>query len=225
MKSFVVILISLFVLINGCNNPSTVSNDTVESDLIALPLELPTTVIIYNHSHPKLPPNIEPITKRPPFFVPKSVKNVARNKPVSSSELDPIIGNLEMIVDGVKESYEKNIVELGPFKQWVQVDLENEYELYAIVFWHYHRTLRIYYDVVVQVSNNKEFNTDVTTLFNNDIDNSLGLGAGQDQHYFDTTEGKLVDVKGIKARYVRLYSQGNTDNDLNHYLEVEVYGK
>ena len=34
----------------------------------------------------------------------------------------------------------------------------------------------------------------------------------------------LIDPKGIKGRYVRLYSNGNTANDLNHYVEVEVYG-
>ena len=28
-----------------------------------------------------------------------------------------------------------------------------------------------------------------------------------------------------QARYVRLYSNGNTANDLNHYVEVEVFGK
>ena len=37
-------------------------------------------------------------------------------------------------------------------------------------------------------------------------------------------EGRLFDLKGVKARYVRLYSNGNTTNDLNHYVEVEVYG-
>ncbi|MCP4707838.1 MAG: hypothetical protein GY869_04370, partial [Planctomycetes bacterium] len=62
-------------------------------------------------------------------------------------------------------------------------------------------------------------------LFNNDHDNSLGLGAGEDMHYVETSEGKLVDAKGIKARYVRLYSNGNTENDSNPYIEAEVYGK
>ena len=34
----------------------------------------------------------------------------------------------------------------------------------------------------------------------------------------------MFDPKGAKGRYVRLYSNGNTTNDLNHYVEVEVYG-
>jgi hypothetical protein len=34
----------------------------------------------------------------------------------------------------------------------------------------------------------------------------------------------LINPNGVKGRYVRLYSSGNTTNDLNHYFEVEVYG-
>jgi hypothetical protein len=79
--------------------------------------------------------------------------------------------------------------------------------------------------VVVQISSDPEFITDVTTLFNNDTDNSLGQGVGTDMHYIDRHEGKLVDAKGIKARYVKLWSQGNNQNDYSHYIEVEVYGK
>ena len=65
----------------------------------------------------------------------------------------------------------------------------------------------------------------MTTVFNNDRDNSLGLGAGTDLHYTETNEGKLIDSKGVHGRYVRLYSNGNTSDDLNHYTEVEVYGR
>jgi hypothetical protein len=28
----------------------------------------------------------------------------------------------------------------------------------------------------------------------------------------------------VHGQYVRLYSNGNTSNDLNHYIEVEVHG-
>jgi len=56
---------------------------------------------------------------------------------------------------------------------------------------------------------------------------NLEKPTGKARHYTETNEGKLIDVlaRGIKARYVRLYSNGNTSNDLNHYIEVEVYGK
>ena len=35
----------------------------------------------------------------------------------------------------------------------------------------------------------------------------------------------VLDAKGKKGRYVRLYSNGNTSDELNHYCEVEVFGK
>jgi hypothetical protein len=38
-------------------------------------------------------------------------------------------------------------------------------------------------------------------------------------------QGKLVDAKGVKGRYVRLYSNGGTFAKANHYIEVEVWGK
>jgi hypothetical protein len=101
------------------------------------------------------------------------------------------------------------------------------HEVYCIVVWHYHKQARVYFDVVVQVADDADFITNVKTIFNNDIDNSAGLGVGKDMHYTETNEGKLIDVfaQGIKTRFVRLYSNGNTSNDLNHYIEVEVYGK
>ena len=52
-----------------------------------------------------------------------------------------------------------------------------------------------------------------------------GLGIGRDKEYIDVAEGRLFDPKGAKGRYVRLYSRGNTANDMNHYVEVEVFGK
>ena len=110
-------------------------------------------------------------------------------------------------------------------KKNVTIDLEGEYNMYAIVVWHYHKQARVYFDVVVQVADDADFITNVQTIFNNDIDNSIGLGVGKDKHYTETNEGKLIDAKGVKGRYVRLHSRGNTSNDLNHYIEVAVYGK
>ena len=116
-------------------------------------------------------------------------------------------------------------LELANGLQWVQIDLEAPSELAAIWVWHYHSQKRAYHDVIVQVSNDPEFATGVTTLFNNDYDNSAEQGKGSDKPYVDTRYGKLIDAKGTKAQYVRLYSNGNTANDMNHFIEVEVYGK
>ena len=105
-----------------------------------------------------------------------------------------------------------------------RIDLGKSCELHAIVAWHYHSQARVYRDVVVQVSDDRDFISGVATVFSNDHDNTSGLGAGKDKEYIETFDGKLFDPKGAKARYVRLYSGGNTSNDMNHYVEVEVYG-
>jgi hypothetical protein len=83
----------------------------------------------------------------------------------------------------------------------------------------------VYRDVVVQVSDDPTFRSGVTTIFNSDFHNELGQGAGKDLNYIETYQGKLIDAKGVKGRYVRLYSNGNTANKLNDYIEVEVWGK
>ncbi|MCK7496471.1 MAG: hypothetical protein MZW92_40375 [Comamonadaceae bacterium] len=48
--------------------------------------------------------------------------------------------------------------------------------------------------------------------------------SGKDKEYIEVAEGRLFDPKGATGRYVRMYSNGNTVNDLNHYVEIEVYG-
>jgi hypothetical protein len=171
-------------------------------------------------------PNLEPITGRPrgPFLVPVGTVLLSAGKPVTSSDKEPVIGELSYVTDGKKSGEDGYYVELGPGLQWVQVDLGKSQTLEAIVVWHYHSQARVYRDVVVQVSDDKDFVSGVTTLFNNDHDNTSGLGIGKDKEYIETYEGKLIDAKGTKARYVRLYSAGNTSNDMNHYVEVEVYG-
>ena len=88
-----------------------------------------------------------------------------------------------------------------------------------------HKKARVYKNVIVQVSSDPDFIIGVETLFNNDHDNSCGLGVGEDLHYVETHEGKLIDARGVHGQYVRLFSDGNTYNELNHYIEVEVYGK
>ncbi|MCK4560269.1 MAG: hypothetical protein KAV45_10820 [Calditrichia bacterium] len=172
-------------------------------------------------------PNLEkPLGKlRPAFLAPKGTKNVALGKPVASTDEEPIIGEISMITDDDREASDGSFVELGPFTQYITIDLGSKHDIYAIVLWHFHKQPRVYFDIVVQVADDSDIITNVRTIFNNDYDNSSGQGVGSDMHYVETAEGKLIDAKGVQARYVRCYSNGNTNNDLNHYIEVEVYGK
>ena len=203
-----------------------VVGDASTSKWVPILIKLPKPMFVGTPQDTKVP-NLEKLRgkPRPPFYAPPSVKNVAFEKPVTSTDDMPIIGEIEMITDGDKEAADGSYVELGPSKQSVTIDLEAEYEIYAIVCWHFHKQARVYFDVVVQVASDPDFISNVTILFNNDIDNSFGLGVGKDKHYTETAEGRLIAGKGVRARYVRLCSWGNNSNDLNHYIEVEVYGK
>jgi hypothetical protein len=190
-----------------------------------LKLQLPKPMFIGTPRNIKTA-NLEVITgkSRGPFFVPKGTALVSLKKAVTSSDMQPVIGELSFVTDAEKSGEDGYFVELGPGKQWVQIDLKGEFNLNAILIWHYHSQARVYRDVVVQVSDDKDFIKGVTTVFNNDHDNTSGLGIGKDKEYIETNEGRLIDPKGVKARYVRLYSSGSTSNDMNHYVEVEVYG-
>ena len=196
-----------------------------ESKLVPIKLELPKPMFIGTPQNLNVKNLQKPLGKpRPAFLAPVGTKNVALGKTIYSSDDFPVIGEIEMITDGDKNAAEGSFVELGPFLQDVTIDLEENYKMFAIVFWHYHKQARVYFDVVVQTADNKDMTENVHTLFNNDMDNSAGFGVGKDMHYVETSEGKLLDAKGATGRFVKLYSRGNTNNDLNHYIEVAVYG-
>ena len=195
-------------------------------ELAPIPIELPKPMFEGTPQNLAVPNLEKPLGRaRDPFLAPAGVTNVARDKEVTSSDMEPIIGDLEQVTDGDKKGAEGYFVELGPALQHVTIDLGAPHDVYAILFWHFHKTARVYLDVVVQVADDADFTKNVRTLFNNDDDNSSGLGKGQDMNYVETSEGKLVDAKGSRARFVRLYSSGNSANDLNHYVEVEVFGR
>jgi len=190
-----------------------------------LPLALPKPLFEGTPRNLKVP-NLEKLSDkpRPPFLAPAGTANVARGKPVTSSVIEPAVGDLDMITDGDKSGLDGAYVELGSGVQWIVIDLKRKYTLYAIVVWHYHKQARVYSDVIVQVADDPDFLTDVRTVFNNDRDNAAGMGIGHDQNYVETYEGKLIDAKGMVGRYIRLYSNGNDTTALNHYVEVEAYG-
>jgi hypothetical protein len=198
--------------------------DLEHKTLEPLRLELPSPTMKGTPSDLPAGPNIEPLTDkpRPPFMVPKGVKNVALGKPATSSA-KPFTGELGQITDGKKEPSDEDAIEFRKATQWVQVDLGRSYSICAIAIWHDHRYVQAMHDVIVQVSDDPEFKTAATTLFNNDADNSSGLGVGLDREYFETSQGRIIDGKGVRARYVRGYTKGGTLSVLNAWEEIEVY--
>jgi hypothetical protein len=195
-------------------------------ELEPIPIELPKPMFQGTPQNLSVPNLEKPLGRaRDPFLAPAGVENVSVDKDVVSTDMEPIIGDIEQITDGDKSGAEGSYVELGPGVQHVTIDLGAPHEVYAVLFWHFHRTARAYLDVVVQLADDAAFTKNVRTVFNNDHDDSAGMGAGSDMNYVETSEGKLVDAKGAVARYVRLYSNGNNANELNHYVEAEVFGR
>jgi hypothetical protein len=162
------------------------------------------------------------------FMAPKGTKNVALNKKVTSSDPAPVIPNgpesLKLITDGDADSSDGCFVELAPEPQWVQIDLEASHTIHKIIAWHFHRQAVIVKGVVVQVSDDPEFKTGVTTIYNSDIEDACKQGKGADKAWVQTNHGRMFDGKGSKGRYVRLWSNGSTMDDFNRYIEVSVYG-
>jgi hypothetical protein len=195
-------------------------------DLVPLKIDLPKP-LFSGTPRPISVSNLEPQQSGnpAPLMVPVGTVLLSRGKPVTASDSSPVIGDLTLVTDGDKSGDEGSYVELGPGVQWVQVDLGAADRIAAVAVWHYHSQARVYHAVVVQASNDPDFKTGVTTLFNNDDSNADGLGKGSDYAYIETYKGRVIDAKGVSARYVRLYSNGNTSDDLNHYIEVEVYGR
>ena len=140
-----------------------------------------------------------------------------------TTSVPPYSGDLSQLTDEKKEAFDYDSVEMKKGSQWAQVDLGASTAIYAVALWHDHRYIQVMHDVIVQVSDDPEFKTGVTTLFNNDTDNSSDRGVGTDREYFETRFGRIVDGKGTKARYVRGYTNGNTTGASNCWQEIEVY--
>ncbi len=208
--------------LGGCP-PRLQAADTPPKEALVLQLPAPTV----RGTPEDLPkgPGIEPYSDkpRPPFLVPKGVRNLALGRPVTAS-VEPFTGDLSQLTDGKKEAVDADTIEMKKGVQYVQVDLGASCPLYAIVLWHDHRYLQVVHAVIVRVSDDPQFKTGVQTLFNNDQTNAAGQGIGADREYFETNQGKLIDAKGIKGRYVRCYSKGGSAGALNCWEEIEVYG-
>lgn len=225
MQKSVLVFIALTILWCAFAMAAVSLDDPLSQEKEVLKLELPKPMFVGTPKNIRSP-NLERITgkKRGDFYVPVGTELLSLDKPVVSSDMEPVIGEIDFVTDSEKSGEDGYYVELGPGLQYVQINLGEAYALHAILIWHYHSQARVYRDVVVQVSDDPDFIENVTTVFNNDHDNSSGLGIGSDKEYIETNEGRLIDPKGVEGRYIRLYSKGNTSNDMNHYVEVEVYG-
>jgi hypothetical protein len=221
-----VVAATVFALLSAAGEAPAQAPAAGTDKLVPIPIQLPKPMFEGTPQNLSVPNLQKPLGKpRDPFLAPAGVANVSKGKKVASSDMEPVIGELEQVTDADKKGAEGSFVELGPGVQHVTIDLGATHEIFAVVAWHFHKTPRVYFDVIVQLADDANFTKNVRTIFNNDHDNTSKLGAGTDMNYVETSEGKLVDAKGAKARFVRLYSRGNNANELNHYVEVEVFGR
>jgi hypothetical protein len=203
------------------------SSPVAAADLVPLKLDLPAPAFKGTPKDVELSSYVEPLSDkpRPEMMVPPGLKNLAKGSKLTSSDKNATGSTLEKIIDGDKAATDESIIFLRKGTQWVQMDLGAPSEVFAIVIWHAHNSAKVYRDVVVQAADDPDFIQNVKTIYNNDQDNTSGLGVGTDREYFETFEGRLMDAKGIKTRYLRFYSKGSTESALNEYTEIEVYGR
>jgi hypothetical protein len=198
-------------------------------NLVPLQIKLPAPAFKGTPKDLQVGPNVEPVSDkpRPLMMVPAGLENIAKGPKVkiTCSDKNVTADDLAKLTDGDKEASDQSVIFVHKGLQWVQMDFGSPQDIYAVVIWHAHNTAKVYHDVVVQVADDADFIENVRTIFNNDSENTAGLGVGHDREYFETYEGKLINAKGVKARYIRFYSKGSTESALNEYTELEVYGR
>lgn len=206
--------------ISSVETPLNPSSDSVADSVYATTPEITPPV-------QSVPETINPATETPSPIPAQGLdsnsfagmSNLALNMQVTSSTE---VKSPEYITDGGKDTASYSDIDSGA--QWIQIDLKQSSDISGIQMWHYFGDSRTYKDVIVQISNDKAFNSNVVTVFNNDTDNSSGQGNGTDAEYAESKDGKTLTFSTVNGRYVRLWSNGSSKNSWNHYVEVEVYG-
>ena len=202
---------------------------TFAADMVAIKFEIPPP---HSSGTPKevksdnLEPDPGPGKYRAPIMVPAGFdkKLTTEDTKVTTSE-EAVTGDNEYVVAGDKTPDATCMLQLPGGVQWVQLDLGGEKTISAVCVWHDQGDDRVYKDVIVQLSNDENCKEGVVTIFNNDHDNSSKLGKGSDKEYRERNDGRPMDGKLTKARYVRCYSAGSTSEPVNNYIEIEVFGK
>lgn len=139
----------------------------------------------------------------------------------STNATSPFPTNISYTTNGNKTS--GNYADLGTGIKWITFDLGQSKDVNDIKVWHCFSDGRTYHDVIVQLSNQPDFSSGVTTVFNNDTDNTAGQGNGSDSEYAEKYYGKDIPFTTVNARYIRLWSNGSTADTSSHYVEVAAY--
>lgn len=135
-------------------------------------------------------------------------ENLAFRMPVTTSG-GTGQGNNELLTDGNTASDPH----LGGPK-WVQVDLRDEYMIDTIKLWHYWADGRTYHNNKVALSLKGDFLGEEIVVFNTN---------DKDAEYPETSMGKTISFKSVRARYIRAWVGGSTANEWSHWVELQAF--
>ncbi len=139
---------------------------------------------------------------------------------------------MSLAVDGVKNtsgSYAEFGADNKRESSYMQVDLGAVCDVESLALYRYWLDNRTYQNTVVAVAEKEADFADgnATIVYNSDESDVHGLGAGKDDEYAETAQGKAWTLpEGTKAQFVRVYMHGRANNDTttNHVVELEVFG-
>ena len=64
----------------------------------------------------------------------------------------PEFGEFGFLTDGDKSYKDSSLLAIDRGRQWIQVDLGESCDLYAVALWHFHQGDRVYFDIIIQVA-------------------------------------------------------------------------
>lgn len=173
-------------------------------------------------------------------LVPDSTaRNLALNKPVEAAWRDPketaaYLDSGRPLSDGVDgrielDNYSIYGNDAVKKSSYITIDLQDVYTLSQVKLYRYWDG-RTYDSTALVVSETADFKNPSVLYYSGTTD-VHGLNVTpKDQFYKETQDGKVLyqssDGTGVKARYVRLYGYGRSDNNAsnNHVNEIQVFG-
>lgn len=130
-------------------------------------------------------------------------------------------------VDGTKNSsthYGEFGADNRSESSYMEVDLGDVRNISKINLYRYWSDGRTYNGTVIAVSETQDF-AEKEIVYNSDKTNFHGLGAGSDDTYAESADGKTIELaEPVSARYVRVYMYGSNKGTTNHVVELEVIG-
>ena len=155
-------------------------------------------------------------------------KTVTTNAPFVNDDcpLDRVVDNNTTTGSFGEVGADRNGATYGEY--YVQIDFGNVYDVNKVELFRYFDGRSYDATVVALAETEEEFTAEeATVVYNSDAENKYGFGAGADETYVETAEGKTLEFDTVAAQYVRIYmcgvaAEGGSKN--NHIVECKVWG-